>query len=67
VGLFHLREAIRLAPDDAEGYVALGQNLADVDRAEALQALLKAMQLDPDGNSGRIARNVITSRQLAGG
>ena len=55
---------MRLAPDDAEGCLALGHSLVEVDRAEALKTLLRAVELDPDGNSGRKARNVIASCQL---
>lgn len=63
-GLFHLREAVRLAHEDAENYLALGQSLIQVDRAEALQTLLKAAQLDPNGESGRKARNLISTSRL---
>lgn len=63
-GRLHLREAVRLAPGDAGGYLALGRALTEVDRVEALNTLLKAVQLDPDGNIGRQARNVIATSRL---
>ena len=64
-GLLHLREAVRLAPEQAEGYLALGQHLVDRDREEALKVLNKAIELDANGNTGKKARNVIAVCRLA--
>lgn len=63
--LFHLREAVRLAPDWAEAYYTLGQFLADRDKSEARKALLKAIELDRQGTFGKMAQSIIVSRDLA--
>lgn len=45
--LRHARTAIKLAPDHAEGHVAIGMILDDMDGSAALAAMEKGKQLDP--------------------